>query len=301
MTSPDLHPGQAGPMHPDGRVWLVGAGPGDPELLSLKAARLLGQADVILVDDLVNPEVLVHAGPHARIHPVGKRGGCRSTPQAFINRLMLREARRGKRVVRLKGGDALVFGRANEEIDFLQAHGIAVELVAGITSAQAAGMALGRSLTDRAHSHGLVLLTGHPARDDHADAPGSEPVDMAALTRQGLTVVIYMGLSRVDSLQASLLSDGADPDLPAAIIENASRPQQRCLHTRLGELSACVRTQAVRSPALLVLGRIAQQANAALISAATAGLHPAAENPSGQPAHSDWPESGLRTGSAYTR
>ncbi len=235
-----------------GKVFLIGAGPGDPELLTLKAARLIAEADVILMDDLVNRAVLLHAGPKVRIRYVGKRGGCRSTPQSFINRLMAHEASKGHCVVRLKGGDALIFGRANEEIDFLKAHGVAVELVAGITSAQAAGVALGRSLTDRAHSHGLVLLTGHPQKN-------GENINYSVLAQQGLTLVFYMGLARCQDIQRDLLSSGVSAALPAAIIERASYADSRVLSTTLGELSDCVLKNAVQSPALLVLGQVAAQ------------------------------------------
>jgi uroporphyrin-III C-methyltransferase len=241
--------------HSPGKVFLIGAGPGDPELLTLKAARLIAQADVILVDDLVKRAVLMHARAAARIRYVGKRGGCRSTPQSFINRLMAHEARKGHCVVRLKGGDALIFGRANEEIDFLQARGVNVELVAGITSAQAAGMALGRSLTDRAHSHGLVLLTGHPHKD-------CVDVNYAALAQQGLTLVFYMGIARCKSIQDDLLRSGLAASLPAAIIERASYSDARVLRTTLGELSDCVCENEIQSPALLVLGSVAAQSGA---------------------------------------
>ena len=242
-----------------GTVYLIGAGPGDPELLTLKAARLIAEADVILVDDLVNRAVLLHARPNVRLRYVGKRGGCRSTPQSFINRLMAHEARKGHRVVRLKGGDALIFGRANEEIDFLRERGVPVELVAGITSAQAAGMALGRSLTDRAHSRGLVLLTGHPRKY-------GESINYAALAQQGLTLVFYMGLARHQDIQLELISSGLLGTLPAAIIERASFADARVLRTTLAELSACVLQNEVQSPALLVFGQVAAQQRLALVS-----------------------------------
>jgi uroporphyrin-III C-methyltransferase len=267
-----------------GKVFLIGAGPGDPELLTLKAARLIAQADVILIDDLVNRAVLLHAGPKVRIRYVGKRGGCRSTPQSFINRLMAHEARKGHSVVRLKGGDALIFGRANEEIDFLKARGVTVELVAGITSAQAAGMALGRSLTDRAHSHGLVLLTGHPQKT-------GESINYSVLAQQGLTLVFYMGLARCQDIQNDLLNSGITAALPAAIVERASYADARVLNTTLGELSDCVLKNAVQSPALLVLGQVAaQQAAVAALDFGSlseiADQHLAAEIPSDRQAHS---------------
>jgi uroporphyrin-III C-methyltransferase len=270
-----------------GKVFLIGAGPGDPELLTLKAARLISEADVILVDDLVNREVLRHARPNVRLRYVGKRGGCRSTPQSFINRLMAHEARKGHQVVRLKGGDALIFGRANEEIDFLHGCGVTVELVAGITSAQAAGMALGRSLTDRAHSHGLVLLTGHPQKD-------GDGIHYAALAQQGLTLVFYMGLARSETIQRDLLVAGVSSALPVAIVERASYADARVLRTTLSELSDCVLRNSVQSPALLVLGQVAAQQNLHLLPECVSGFELsdeiadqrlAARTPSGRQVH----------------
>ena len=146
-----------------GKVYLVGAGPGDPELLTLKAVRAIAQADVILIDDLVNPEVLVHANAAARIVQVGKRGGCVQTPQEFIERLMLSEAQAGHCVVRLKGGDPFIFGRGGEERAHLQAQGIAVEVVNGISSGLAAPSSIGIPLTHRDWSQGAIFITGHPA------------------------------------------------------------------------------------------------------------------------------------------
>jgi uroporphyrin-III C-methyltransferase len=243
-----------------GKVFLIGAGPGDPELLTLKAVRLIAQADVILVDDLVNRAILRHARAGVRVRYVGKRGGCRSTPQSFINRLMAHEASKGHQVVRLKGGDALIFGRANEEIDFLQARGVMVELVAGITSAQAAGMALMRSLTDRAHSHGVVFLTGHPRAKEHGSTSPASPIqttNYAAMIEQGLTLVFYMGLARSPQIQSDLLAQGISPDFPAALVQRASCTDERVFRMTLGQISACVLEHDVQSPALLILGRVA--------------------------------------------
>ena len=146
------------------KVWLVGAGPGDPELLTLKAVKALRQAEVVLIDDLVNPEVLEHC-PAARVIPVGKRGGCRSTPQAFIQRLMLRYARQGKVVVRLKGGDPCIFGRGGEEAEWLARQGIAAEIVNGITAGLAGATRCGISLTHRGVARGVTLVTAHTQDD----------------------------------------------------------------------------------------------------------------------------------------
>ena len=232
---------------PHGRVWLVGAGPGDPELITLKAVRALGLADVILLDDLANSALLMHAGPRARVIRVGKRGGCRSTPQAFITRLMLREASRGRQVVRLKGGDPSVFGRAAEEIDACRRAGIAYEIVPGITSASAAAAALGTPLTDRDHARGVAFVTGHPQPD------GPEP-DWAALAASGLTLVVYMGLSRAHSIADALMAAGRPASLPVAVLERVGLPQERVLQTTLADLAGTLRGQGVQSPALLVIG-----------------------------------------------
>ena len=184
------------------RVHLVGAGPGDPELLTLKAVRAIRQATVLLVDDLVGEGVLRYARRSARIVHVGKRGGCASTPQAFIERLMVAEARRGERVVRLKGGDPFVFGRGGEEAARLRAAGIEVEVVNGITAGLAAATSIGVPLTHRDHAHGVVFVTGH-ARRDAAGAAIDWPT-LAAAAAQGLTLVIYMGIATVEALQSGL-------------------------------------------------------------------------------------------------
>ncbi len=154
-------------MNP-GKVYLIGAGPGDPELLTLKAVRMLGEADVVLVDDLVNPEVLAHCRTGARVVRVGKRGGCRSTPQSFIEKLMVRYARQGRCVARVKGGDPLVFGRGGEELKVLAAAGIDTFVASGITAGIGAAGALGMALTHRDCAPGVTLVTGHPREDGGA-------------------------------------------------------------------------------------------------------------------------------------
>jgi uroporphyrin-III C-methyltransferase len=232
---------------PHGRVWLVGAGPGDPELITLKAVRVLGLADVILLDDLANSALLMHAGPRARVIRVGKRGGCRSTPQAFITRLMLREASRGRQVVRLKGGDPSVFGRAAEEIDACRRAGIAYEIVPGITSASAAAAALGTPLTDRDHARGVAFVTGHPQPD------GPEP-DWAALAASGLTLVVYMGLSRAHSIADALMAAGRPPVFRWPCSSGSVCLRSGCCKPRWRTLAGTLRGQGVQSPALLVIG-----------------------------------------------
>ena len=230
-------------------VVLVGAGPGDPDQLTLAAVREIAAADVILVDDLVDPQVLGHARAGARIRRVGKRGGGRSTPQAFIGRLMIREARAGHRVVRLKGGDPLIFGRAGEEIATLRAAGIDVRIVNGISSAPAAAAALGMSLTHRDHGQGVVFVTGHPK-------DGGAAADWAALARSGFTLAIYMGLARLPEIRAALLDAGLDPGMPAAAVQQAGSSDRQSLTSTLAALADDVQAAGLRSPVMVFIGRV---------------------------------------------
>jgi uroporphyrin-III C-methyltransferase len=233
------------------KVWLVGAGPGDPELITLKALRALQHAAVVMIDDLVNPALLEHC-PQARVIGVGKRGGCRSTPQAFIHRLMLRYARQGHCVVRLKGGDPCIFGRASEEADWLAAHGIEVEIVNGITAGLAGATACGIPLTLRGVARGVTLVTAH-TQDD------SEP-NWAALAHSGTTLVVYMGVARLGEVRRQLLAAGMRADMPVAMIENASLAQQRECRSDLDRLQQAAADFGLQSPAVLVIGEVAAQA-----------------------------------------
>ena len=242
-----------------GKVWLVGAGPGDPELLTLKAVRALQQAQIVLIDDLVNPAVLEHC-PNARIIAVGKRGGCRSTPQAFIHRLMLRYARQGKCVVRLKGGDPCIFGRGSEEADWLQQFGIEVEMVNGITAGLAGATNCGIPLTLRGVSRGVTLVTAH-TQDDSS-------LNWAALAQGGTTLVVYMGVAKLDEIREQLLNGGMAADMPVAMIENASLPQQRDCRSSLAAMHEAATAFALKSPAILVIGQVAGAAQMASIAAA---------------------------------
>jgi uroporphyrin-III C-methyltransferase len=244
-------------------VHLVGAGPGDPELLTLKAIRAVRQATVLLVDDLVGAGVLRYARRSARIVHVGKRGGCASTPQAFIERLMAAEALRGERVVRLKGGDPFVFGRGGEEAEHLRALGLDVVVVSGITAGLAAATSIDVPLTHRDHAHGVIFVTGHARRDrppsqagDAGAAHGSPHwPTLAAAAAEGLTLVIYMGIATVESLQQGLAGALRD-DTPVAIVQHASLPQQRHALCTLGELAATVQREALASPAVIVVGDV---------------------------------------------
>jgi uroporphyrin-III C-methyltransferase len=237
-----------------GFVYLVGAGPGDPELLTLKAVRALKRADVVLTDDLVSEEVLAHARPNARVVRVGKRGGCKSTPQDFIERLMVAEARAGRIVVRLKGGDPMVFGRGGEECEALHAAGIGFEVVNGITSGLAAATALGIPLTHRALCHGAILVTGHEGPNDGTD--------WAALARTGLPLVVYMGVRRCEAIVAALVAAGMPPAMPVAAVANATRPDQREVVTTLDRLAAELAAGGIASPAILVIGEVVRLAAA---------------------------------------
>ena len=239
------------------KVWLVGAGPGDPELLTLKAVRAMGEAQVVLIDDLVNPAILEHC-PNARVIPVGKRGGCRSTPQAFIHRLMLRYARQGKCVVRLKGGDPCIFGRGGEETEWLAQRGIEVELVNGITAGLAGATQCGISLTQRGVARGVTLVTAHTL-------DGSSP-EWHALAQTGTTLVVYMGVSSLQQVQLGLMEGGLSASTPVAMIENASLPQQRECRSQLGVMCTDAAAFQLKSPAILVIGEVAAQAVTQVLS-----------------------------------
>lgn len=226
-------------------VVLLSAGPGDLELLTLKAVKELGRAEVLLVDELVDPGIVEFA-PHARVIRVGKRGGCRSTPQTFICRLMRRYALRGLRVVRVKGGDALLFGRAGEEIEFLRASSVGVRIVNGVSSAFASAAALGVSLTHRDHCHGVTFVT---ARTGDNDGPA-----WAALCATGTTLAIYMGMQRIDALSVSLLQH-LPAKTPAAVVQAASRADEVCWLGTLDNLAANATTLPSGLPGLILIGQ----------------------------------------------
>ncbi|ARV18158.1 Uroporphyrinogen-III C-methyltransferase [Curvibacter sp. AEP1-3] len=235
-----------------GHVTLVGAGPGDPELLTLKALKAIQQATVLLVDDLVNDAIVAHANPAARIVHVGKRGGCKSTPQSFIERLMITAAQEGENVVRLKGGDPFIFGRGGEEVEHLEEAGIRVSVINGITAGLAAVTSLNVPLTHREHAHGVVFVTGHAK-------PGDSGTDWPALAKAArqakLTLVVYMGVSGASEIQTGLLQ-GLGADTPVAVIQNASLPLQRHAVCTLGELQATIIREGLASPSVIVVGDV---------------------------------------------
>lgn len=236
----------------NGRCTLVGAGPGDPELLTLKALKAIQAATVLLVDDLVSDDIVAYAKPDARIVHVGKRGGCKSTPQEFIEKMMIMAVREGENVVRLKGGDPFIFGRGGEEVEHLRAAGIEVQVINGITAGLAAVTSLGVPLTHRQHAHGVVFVTGHAK-------PGSLGPDWRALAETAfkarLTLVIYMGVSGAGRIQDELLA-GLPASTPVAVIQNASMPTQRHVTTTLGALANAIDASGLASPSVIVVGDV---------------------------------------------
>lgn len=261
MTAPMAPPVPIPPIGPSGpvgaaflpgSVTLVGAGPGDPELLTLKAVRAIAAATVLLVDDLVGSGVLAYASPTARIVHVGKRGGCKSTQQAWIEQLMIASARAGEIVVRLKGGDPFIFGRGGEEVQCLQEAGIAFGVVNGITAGLAGLSSLGVPLTHRDHAHGVVLVTGHAK----GAGAGTDWQALGAAARHArLTLVIYMGVSAAEHIQRELLCHLC-AHTPLAIIQHASLPQQRHAITTLGAMHATLQNEGLGSPAVMVVGHV---------------------------------------------
>ena len=244
-TATDRHGDGAGLP---GKVWLVGAGPGAADLLTLRAARLLGRADVVVHDALIDPEVLALAAPGALLVPVGKRCGKLSAAQRFINKRLVDLARQHRCVVRLKGGDPMMFGRAQEEIDALVTAGICCEVVPGISSAFAASAAVMRSLTRRGASRNVTFLT--PRFGD-----GESAHDWARPAAAADTVVLYMASRQPQQIADGLIAAGVSPDRPAVIVESASLPGQRLLPTRVADLAATA-AQLGDGPALLLVGDV---------------------------------------------
>ncbi|MDT8998047.1 uroporphyrinogen-III C-methyltransferase [Paucibacter sp. APW11] len=242
-------------------VMLVGAGPGDPELLTLKAARALAEARLVLYDALVSPAVLALCPAEAELIYVGKQSGHHHMSQEAIIELMISLVRQGRSLLRLKGGDPFIFGRGGEEAEALAAAGIPFSCIPGISAAQAAAAGAGIPLTHRDHAGALVFATGHLRANDQAGADGAAAhcvdLDWPLLARPHQTVVIYMGLGALEIISAQLIAHGLAADTPAAVIASASQPEQRCLRERLDRLPALVRQAAVRSPALLLIGQVA--------------------------------------------
>lgn len=254
---------------PEGRVTLVGAGPGDPDLLTVKAIRALQDADVVLHDALISDEVLELARREARRMPVGKRGGRESCKQEEINRLMIRFAREGHHVVRLKGGDTAIFSRGGEEIRALEELGIPVSVVPGITTASAASASLGLTLTDREKGRQLLFVSGH-GRSGEASA-----IDWQSVASENTTVALYMGRGRIAAFARQAMAHGARGDLPLSIGANISRPDEVWVHTTLSEAETEQARLPAGAPTFVLAGEVLGQAAARTLAASlpgTAGL-----------------------------
>jgi len=235
-----------------GAVWLVGAGPGDPGLLTLRAAGAMRAADVIFHDALPGRAVLRLANPAAKLVNVGKRKGHAPWPQVRINAALVEAARAGQRVLRLKGGDPLLFGRGGEELLTLADAGIPVDVVPGVSSASAAAAALRMPLTHRGTASAVSYVTGHGQ-----DGALPDSVDWDALARTGGTIVVFMALSRIDQVALRLLGAGMAAETPVAILARASLPGQTALRTTLGRCTLEARRATLPSPALLLIGQVA--------------------------------------------
>ncbi len=240
-------------------VTLVGAGPGDADLLTVKAARAIAQAQLVLYDHLVSKEVLRLLPPSAELIYVGKQSGQHALPQEGIIDLMLRLARSGRPVLRLKGGDPYIFGRGGEEAQALAAAGVPCQTIPGISAAQGAGACAGIPLTHRDHARTLVFATGHlcaASRTQPCDNPPTVDLDWEMLVRPRQTVVIYMGLGALPIICEQLIAHGMSADMPAALIENASLPEQRCVSGSLQSLPSLALLHAVKAPALIMIGTV---------------------------------------------
>ncbi|MGB3711448.1 MAG: uroporphyrinogen-III C-methyltransferase [Erythrobacter sp.] len=243
-----------------GTIFLVGAGPGDPDLLTLRAARLIERARVLVHDGLVSPAILAMAPSDARLISVAKRRAHHTLPQEDINALLVREARAGHDVVRLKGGDPLIFGRGGEEAELARAEGVRVEIVPGISAANGAAAAAQIALTHRDASSIVSFVAGQ--------CKGLSDQDWSGLAGKGRTLVIYMGVKTAPQIAEKLMADGLAPDAPLAVIENGARPEMRVLRGCVAGLPDLVTREAVVSPALIVIGDVTARDNAAIAQTA---------------------------------
>lgn len=243
-----------------GTIYLVGAGPGDPDLLTLRAARLIEQAGVIVHDGLVSRDILALARADARLICVAKARSHHTLPQDEINALLVREAHAGRDVVRLKGGDPFIFGRGGEEAEAARAAGLPVEIVPGISAANGAAAASGIALTHRDASSIVSFVAGQ--------CKGLSDQDWSGLAGKGRTLVIYMGVKTAPQIAEKLMADGLSPAMPVAVIENAARPEMRVLRGLLAGLPDLVERERVISPALIIIGEVTARADAALVQIA---------------------------------
>ncbi len=258
----------------EGTVWLVGAGPGDPELLTRKAERLIGEASVIFYDALVGDGVLELASRRARLVHVGKRSGRHSKDQKTIDRLIVEAALAGERVVRLKGGDPSIFGRATEELEACRSAGVEVRICPGITAASAASASIGASLTLRGLARKLTFVTAHARRGEVLD------LDWDRLADPEATLAVYMGKAAAGEVSRNLIASGLAPDTPVVLVESASLSKERVFHTRLDLLDLVSKTAIGDGPALLLIGEAMRAAGSyATVDRDAAIAHPGPANP----------------------
>lgn len=232
-----------------GKVWLVGAGPGDVELLTLKAWRILNIADVVLYDALVSQDILKLIPKEAEKIAVGKRAGKHSAAQDQINQLLVTKAYTRKNVVRLKGGDPFIFGRGGEELQILVEAGVEFEVIPGITAASGTSSYAGIPLTHRDYAQGVTFITGHCQLE-------SRPVDWQSYANPNNTLVVYMGILNADIIRQGLLDTGRSPQTPVAIVSKATTKEQRCFIGRLGELEQLAADPELHMPALMIIGEV---------------------------------------------
>lgn len=237
-----------------GTVYLVGAGPGDPDLLTVKAARLIAAADVVVHDGLVDDAILALARADARLISVAKQRSRHSVPQEGINAILVREALAGNAVVRLKGGDPFIFGRGGEEVDACRDAGVPVEVIPGISAAVAGGAQSLLPLTHRDASSAVTFVAGQ--------CKGLSDQNWAGLAGKGRTLVIYMGVATADDISEKLIADGLSPDTPVAVLERVGRKDGRALRTILTDLGGMIAREAVRSPAIIIVGDVVLMSNA---------------------------------------
>jgi uroporphyrin-III C-methyltransferase len=238
-----------------GTVFLVGAGPGDPDLLTVKAARLIGEADVIVHDGLVDDAILSLANPEARFISVAKQRSRHSVPQDGINAILVREAQAGHLVVRLKCGDPFIFGRGGEEVEACQEAGVTVEIIPGISAAIGCAAQVKLPLTHRDASSAVSFVAGQ--------CKGLTDQDWSGLAGKGRTLVIYMGVATAEDITEKLIADGVSPDMPVAVLEKGTREGARSMRTILTDLGSMIAREAVKSPAIIVVGEVVLKSDAA--------------------------------------
>lgn len=232
-----------------GEVFLVGAGPGDPELLTIKAHRLMQMADVVLYDNLVSQEIVDMVTPHAERIYVGKKSSRHTLPQDDINATLVKLARQGKKVLRLKGGDPFIFGRGGEEVETLKAHGVPFQIIPGISAANGSSCYTGIPLTHRDYAHAVTFVTGHLKN-------GTSDLDWPALVRPSHTVVIYMGLEALPNICEQLIAHGLPSNHPVAVVEEGTTPAQRTCIGTLETIDGLVKAASLKPPSLVIVGDV---------------------------------------------